>query len=60
MAIPAGVPGVDTLGKEDGGPYTVWTYSFWSRPMRFVYRQNYRPQPAVWLPRWALGLWRWL
>jgi len=28
--------------------------------MRFVYRQNYRPQPAVWLPRWALGLWRWL
>jgi len=28
--------------------------------MRIVYRQNYRPLPAVWLPRWALGLWRWL
>lgn len=28
--------------------------------MHLLYRQNYRPDRAMRLPRWALQIWRWL
>ncbi len=40
--------------------YTGYNNSVLSIGMRIVYRQNYRPHPAIRLPRWAKSLWRWL
>jgi len=32
----------------------------WRSPMKFIYRECYRPDPVLHLPAWIVAVWRWL